>query len=214
MGGAVRSFPSPHLASCFDRAFSLALCSTPCIHENMMTRECHVWLLVLATLVLTHGICAQSVDCVGTFDWTNFPIGCTRVVGSLILNDFPNATLLGSTNLSTVNEVTGNLGIWGTQLVDVGGSAGLTSLLRVGGTIELRANALLTSVRPLGTLQSFGLLNYFGNPLITQLEGWDNLQTVGSVRIEGAPIVSLAPFHRITQMDTLFLNGPPLPDLK
>ena len=117
----------------------------------------------------------QAEVCVGdyTIDLTNSSgdiaalSGCTEITGNLIIDD---STLVNLTGLENLTSVGGNLEIiWNNLLTSL---TGLDNLTSVGGNLTISVIHFLTSLSALSNLTGVGGdLYIYDSPLLTSLSG-------------------------------------------
>ncbi|WP_147439749.1 hypothetical protein [Corallococcus sp. CA049B] len=88
---------------------------------------------------------------------------------------------------------------------------GLDDLTSVDGTLELRENAVLELLRPLGKLTSVGELDIIANPRLTDTTGFERLSFAGRIFIQGNPALvsvgDMPSLWQVTQDFSLKYNG-------
>lgn len=133
-------------------------------------------------------------------------LNITQLLGSLIIEDHLRMEQMPFYRLVRVH---GDVRI--TNNAALASTFGLDELTSVDGALELRENAVLELLKPLGKLSSVGELDIVGNPRLTDTTGFDRLSYAGRVFIQGNPqlesVGDMPSLEQITQDITLKYNA-------
>lgn len=135
---------------------------------------------------------------------TNYP-GCTEIEGDVIINGW-ESNITNLNGLSVVTSIGGDLEVYNTSITNFNG---LDALTFIGDSLKIgindnwsgQSNGLLTSLTGLYALTTIdGALSIAGNPLLTSLNGLQNLYSVGGLNLAYTYLTNLSSLDNLNSI--------------